>query len=136
MDKTPKYLKMCKGAFKDIGIIDDGLSWVNPEKIQNLWARLGKDGKYYRITQATMPTNTIKATPQTKDWFQVYYQDQLQELVMCDYVAENCLCFLENFCEWFKVLSTLRKFISAEQLWLGYVMEKKYRKVWDGYKWK
>ena len=126
MDKTPQYLKMCEGAFKDIGIIDDGLSWVNPEKIQNLWARLGKDGKYYKLTQATIP--------EAEGWFQVYYQDQLQEQVMCG--AENCLCFLENFCEWFKVLRTLRKFISAEQLWLGYVMEKQYSKVWDGYRWK
>ena len=144
MDKTPKYLKMCEGASKDIGIIDDGLSWVNPEKIQNLWARLGKDGKYYKLTQA--------AIPEAEGWFQVYYQDQLQEGI--EGVLEKRLrnsnkytyayrqhpegfivsCVLYEFYKWEDEIKGYRLFSSWEQLWLGFVMWEEHHKIWNNKK--
>lgn len=129
MDRTPKYLKMCERAFKDIGIIDDGLSYVNPEKIQNLWARLGKDGKYYRITQATIP--------EAEGWFQVYYQDQLQEKIE-KYDLENLLvefyCFISGrIPKTNEIIHEPRwtKLSSMEQFWLSFTMWEKHRKTWN-----
>jgi len=129
MDKTPKYLKMCEESFFDIGIIDDGLSWVNPEKIQNLWARLGKDGKYYRITQATMP--------EAEGWFQVYYQDQLQERIE-KYDLENMLVEFYFFVsgripKTGEIIHEPRwiKPSSMEQLWIAFVMWTEHYKKWD-----
>jgi len=145
MDKTPKYLKMCEGAFKDIGIIDDGLSWVNPEKIQNLWARLGKDGKYYRITQATIP--------EAEGWFQVYYQDQLQnelEKTLEERLKKNnkythayreypegfiTSCILAEFYYWEAKWRGYWLFASMEQLWLGFIMKENFQEVWNNEKW-
>jgi len=144
MDRTPKYLKMCKGAFKDIGIIDDGLSWVNPEKIQNLWARLGKEGKYYKLTQATIP--------EAKGWFQVYFQDQLQgtlEKTLEKRFKESnkythayrknpegfiTSCILAKFYHWDEKLRDYT-FASMEQLWLAFVMKVNFQKIWNNEKW-
>lgn len=58
-------------------------------------------------------------------------QDQLQDMLFCwigDMIKEFYLWFVED-------VVCKQHFIGMEQLWLAFVMEKKYHKIWDGEDW-
>lgn len=62
-------------------------------------------------------------------------QDQLQEILKkkTEILKKRLDELLDNFYLWSK--NTRDKFTSMEQLWLAFVMEKKYNKIWDGINW-
>ncbi len=63
-------------------------------------------------------------------------QDQLQEMMTIDhpYTSLKLLSALAQFCS-VDNLKNLGQWLSMEQLWLAFVMKKKYNKVWDGKSW-
>ena len=68
-------------------------------------------------------------------------QDQLQQIFMDKQEVgklHNSVIGFYNFCirsRGYKKPSMLQKFNSLEQLWLSFVMEKVYNKVWKGKNW-
>ncbi len=138
MDNTPKYIKMCEEAFKDIEIINHWESCY--EKIPNLWAIVREDGSYCRFVQGAMPRK--------KGWFQVYYQDQLQKIYF-SYISKEIeddenpdnekltwAAFLVASLNELKLFNLAwnrghSPFESYEQLWLALIMISEYKKYWD-----
>ena len=64
-------------------------------------------------------------------------QAQLQEMVCksVDDIMWMPTLFYWGAQDWYNVTEYVSKFQTAEQLWLGYVMHKKWQKVWDGNDW-
>lgn len=64
-------------------------------------------------------------------------QEQLQGMV-CDTVEDVMLMpthFYFGEQDWYHATAYALKFTTVRQLWLAFVMEEKYNKVWDGEKW-
>jgi len=61
-------------------------------------------------------------------------QDQLQEMVKDNY---DCVYDMNlDFTMWWQQISIAhKKEMSLEQLWLGFMMQEKYKKIWDGKNW-
>lgn len=67
--------------------------------------------------------------------FQLERQDELQEMVRGEF--KNLETFVYFFWSWMarKQVEIIDGFNSMEQLWLAFVMNEKYKKVWNGDKW-
>lgn len=140
MDTSKEYIEKCEKAFKDIGIIENNtrLTRVSLGTIPNLWGLKCEDNSYGMLVQVT--------PPESDGWFQIYYQDQLQEIYSRNLsfekrnwnaVLHQLICYLQNAQEFFKDGSFTQEYRhcrSWEQLWLAFVMREKYQKVWDGKK--
>jgi hypothetical protein len=82
-----------------------------------------------------MLDKAIKAHPNDFEGFDrsKNVQDQLQEMVGA---AETASVSLEHFYKWMSGNRDISYQLSSwEQLWLSYVMCKKYNKVWNGEEW-
>jgi hypothetical protein len=66
-------------------------------------------------------------------------QDQLQEIVtdMGTWIDKRPLNVLARFNEWmrFSDMTWINDNTTIEQMWLAFVMQEKYNKIWDGEKW-
>ena len=63
-------------------------------------------------------------------------QDQLQEILKNWDASQKKLNYFYDFCKWFMHnQDTFNDNVSFEQLWLAFVMLKKYNKVWSKRKW-
>lgn len=60
-------------------------------------------------------------------------QDQLQEMVIGEYHYEPVASLLDDFEHWRDIYGH-NSLTSMEQLWLAFVMKKRWGKVWDGEK--
>ena len=115
MDTSNEYVKMCRAA----------------EEIQ---AKTAPDGSFLcppiSVGETAYIIRSIEAYQQSWTWLP--RQDQLQDMFKG---------------EWNNILDALIKYSdtplhdnppaeSMEQLWLMFVMEKKYNKVWDRNEWK
>jgi len=132
MDISQTYIKMCEKAFPDIGEIET-IS-VDFGYIPRLWAikNGSREAKQYNLFAQ-------KAKPEG-DFFQVYFRDQLQEMADADWRISFCDLWdwIENkqFSEpcWIS-REGCKLYSSVEQLWLAFVMSKKFNKQWDDEKW-
>ena len=134
MDKSETYRMMCEQAIKDI-----------PDKpilpvfaiYKELWEGshtydlvfIDSRGHYF-FEQGIYKWKTgipSKVYP-------LYSQNQLQEMV-----KEKELCdLIDRFVRWEEDTGYIRwgdKLSSMEQLWLAFVMQDKYQKVWNGTDW-
>lgn len=126
MDTTKEYIKMCEKAFKDIGFIKQPRRELH-NRLKNLYATFADN---FLISQFDPPK---------KGYFQLYFQDQLQEMIRDKKVTHNCesemsipgLLNLAVSCYESKNYG----FSSFEILWLSVVMSRKYQKTWNGGDW-
>ena len=127
MDKTETYIKMCGKAEE-----------IQCESFRHL---MPDDMVAYRIAHSVTTiwrheTSGLTTIPYSQTFIWLPRQDQLQEMVH-DF-EPDILTLLNNFTEWcildrqiwYKESTT-----SMEQLWLAFVMKKKYNKVWNGNEW-
>ena len=127
MDTTPKYIKMCEKAFKDLGIPPVG-------EIPTLWARYYKQDDIASIRFTGWRLHCHK-TPTLKNEVPLYRQDQLQGMID----GEWTLSKYEKTRVWQDTMSvpgyaTIIKGDSAVQCLIQAVMHEKYGKVWNNEK--
>ena len=126
MDVSEQYMKMCKEAeeIQKIWELEDGDFYINPQKHLKVKAY----GYWHHSRTA------FEAWKQKRNiWLP--RQDQLQTIVMDD---DAFFWVLEEFHSFvFEIYGPycVDNFDSPEQLWLAYVMESKYGKLWDGKEW-
>lgn len=128
MDTSKNYIKMCEKA----------------KEIQDFW-KPSRDDKYVYAESSgdtwQYKVHTVRNDNQYMAQYHMTYvwlprQDQLQEMVSKDYDKDITrpwvhLCY--EFYKWAHLNWTY--FNSMEQLWLAFVMKKRYNKVWDGETW-
>ncbi len=132
MDDTPKYILMCEKAKE----VQKQLPLFS-ERIHSFFWADNKIGGWIEVV------NT-----KTKKYIWLPRQDQLQKIIIekknsltnkklekniaisrlqCWFSQGTSMNWEENWYYW--------QFDSMEQLWLGFVMSKKYGKIWDGKDW-
>lgn len=114
MDISTKYLKMCEKAYPDLG------EPVMDIQFPTTYAIKAKaDSGYF------FETELHEMQLRRDEWFPVYSQDQLQEMVESSMMGKYIMCgsYLQDAIE--------RDMPSFEELWLRIVMLKNYRKKWD-----
>lgn len=123
MDTSETYIKMCKKA----------------EEIQSLFLEKNKSG-WIRSSLVGLLINAIDKngevfTAYGKDLIWLPRQDQLQEMMQPNDMSARTL--LSQFALWSEQQKhdIPNAFASMEQLWLAFVMKKKYNKVWNGEDW-
>jgi hypothetical protein len=147
MDTSETYIKMRLAAIPDLGmgappnlpLGDDGPAWVD------YCVFIDRHGNYYysRINMRPIGEGVLSTTMLER-------QDQLQEMLedcsnlpysshnfglvlrfMCFLTGEDDVCTHEGVSEG----RYTYQFTSMEQLWLAFVMNQKFGKVWNGEKW-
>ena len=130
MDTSKEYIKMCEKAFSDIGE-----AVLYKDILSNLWSIKLKDGRkfVYNTSEQRLKPRTDERWGRTNDWFPIYRQDQLQEMVR----QGNELPFemIGRMFRWASKGNILFVKNSMEQLWLAFVMKEKYNKTWSEEKW-
>ena len=119
MDCSNEYIKMCEGAFEDLGIPQ---IYYGTIMFPILWATKDLMGQYVLLRQGLEPMSG-------KRW-PLYCQDHLQGIMN----FKNAFFWIRAFDNWFEkhpyyISQTM------EQLSLMFVMEKKYEKLWIGTEW-
>lgn len=135
MDITDEYILMCK----------------KEEKIQKIGKEipmLKGDDMFYHPTAHVVEIwcrwlNLKKDEDFLENLIWLPRQDQLQKIYMEEY--EGGVDMWQAFSEWlfqnkkddkYKQWNVIHYQYSGEQLWLAFVMEKRWNKVWDGGNWK
>jgi len=117
MDTSPRYIEMCEKA----------------KEIQEKW--IPQVGDYYwlgnRYSMTSEAVRMLCSDPlifdfEKKEKVWLPRQEQLQE--MCEPPLD---ILLMEFFEWLPKYFIGVVFHSFEQLWLAYVMQKKYNKIWE-----
>lgn len=123
MDTSETYVQMCRQA----------------KEIQGLWHRDYGDFYYHKGTDDTLPS--IETFPPPDSWvgwkqsdnIWLARQDQFQAMLSLG-LAELEMAF-HDFCLTSVYALEKRYLGSMEQLWLAFVMHKKFGKVWNGSDW-
>jgi len=137
MDKSKEYIKMCDcpeiqdGKWKD----GTGGTWIS-ENVMVASCCYGVGDFYYNkdfeaLNECSHCGHKRVYTEKTKSiWLP--RQDQLQEMV----TNFNIYNTTEDFSKWVNIaFRSAVNWGSLEQMWLSYVMNKKYNKTWNGKKW-
>ena len=123
MDNTELYIKMCDKAFKYIGFLpDNGCPSQFDTKDRMQWYG-------HSLLLSSSDSDICRANEQITG--QIYRQDQLQEMVIGDYVSPGKM--FSAFGRWYDEEGDYT--LSAEQLWLVFVMKEKYNKSWNSEDW-
>jgi hypothetical protein len=139
MDTSEIYIKMCKKA----------------EEIQKLWSpKVGdwawRGEKYLQIKDACIVITDINFQKTEEIW--LLRQDQIQEMITEKIVTRYIKLSLIGTSMFYNLFKALDLWIdklsseknhyadrllifSGEQLWLVFVMNEKYNKIWDGNEW-
>ena len=137
MDTSEKYIEMCEKA------IEIQESW-NPIDGDFACGKTRSLEKINGIIKGTIKIGEAKvynkncrfiANPALSVWLP--RQDQLQDMVSLD-PGWLLMTGLDDFNDWEEGSGLVRErdnYNSMEQLWLAYVMEKKYNKTWNGKEW-
>lgn len=120
MDLTPIYFKMCETA----------------EEVQAMWKPAVSDHIAWRKNVSVIELcNAEEAdNPSWKEnWIFLPKQDQLQDMMIADCAAS----LIESFYQWWEKYSQHHYSTSKsmEQLWLIFVMERRFNKFFDGFRW-
>ena len=129
MDTTDEYIEMCRQLPEDIhsDIIDGDFYY------QKL-ASQERGGIYISYTEIF--EDYIVHHPEQWDFLngreivKLYRQDQLQDMIKMDFPY---VCW--EFYHSIAIGGNTQRFHSYEQLWLVFVMQKMYKKRWNGSKW-
>lgn len=120
MDTSKQYIKMCEKA----------------EEIQDLWInrRAGDfcSTRWARVTRI-VGFHCNFSQPVEKNYTFLPRQDQLQNMVIGRLNAGQLSMIFEDWRQ--ENIPNLNNNYSMEQLWLCYVMFKKYGKTWNGETW-
>jgi len=121
MDTSKEYIKMCEKAVETRDFITGysrGDFIVNPHSIDKT-------------------SHVITSWTEKCDYIWLPRQDQLQDMVKnSDSIIYDLLDRFNTFVKDAKTLYfNMRKNYSMEQLWLVFIMQEKYGKVWDGKEW-
>ena len=130
MDTSKEYIKMCEKA----------------KEVQKEWKTPG-DNDCYIYTDEPIKVwffpSDLRGRVSIGEWKLIWIprQDQLQEMVIGE--SNDFIGLLSKAFCWTKEYKTINniavyytsKFNSMEQLWLAFVMEEKYNKIWNGKKW-
>ena len=123
MDTSKEYIKMCEKA------VEVQELWI-ATKADCYWSKRFKEVDFYMYSGGK-----IKDEPFQKNVIWLPRQDQLQGMVALkdvqDYTASAWANQFVAFINAEENLDILRGF-SMEQLWLAFVMKKKFNKTWDG----
>jgi len=119
MDISSQYIKMCEkaGEIQEIAPRDQCSFLPFTTNAYQLPYVLGSDGSFWVKIPKSLGTFGVVWLPR---------QDQLQE--MCEPPLD---ILLMEFWKWLPRYDVGVKYTSLEQLWLAYIMYKKYRKIWD-----
>ncbi len=136
MDTSKTYIKMRLAAIPDMGRGDTSLTGHITQVLGNE-AVMDEYGNYY--------------TGYRSMCFKLERQDQLQEMVTCQDLADyavvrpnepplidNLLSAFSQYCNrlpWMGKADGVDSRPSMEQLWLAFVMKEKYNKTWLGTNW-
>ncbi len=154
------YIKQCEQAQGDLETVPELGSWY---WIKNIPDRFKVGNECKGLLVATTPISWHIIVPSRYDKGEVALvfdnwnhnstfiwlptQAQLQKMVKPDckewwtqliaefWVFNNMCEYLEPFKTMDEKVKYLSHFTSMEELWLAYVMKKKYGKVWDGETW-
>uniref|UniRef100_A0A6H1ZB06 Uncharacterized protein n=1 Tax=viral metagenome TaxID=1070528 RepID=A0A6H1ZB06_9ZZZZ len=122
MDTTPEYIKMCEKA-EEIQLLK-----IKPIHIMQSEADIlyeDNDVWYIYVVEKLKKGWLIKKT-----WLP--RQDQLQEMISPEYLEEDKFMLLDRFLNF---VDMSNRGWSFEQLWLAFVMQEKYGKIWTGEEW-
>lgn len=152
MDKTKKYIEMCERAEEiqenhttvefDIFYVDFSKSgWVNDNEICSAEYDYDSEGNGIWKIPYVEKGREYDKRDDGMSYIWLPRQDQLQEMIIglpqCHgRVMKPLIECLVKFEEWFHNDEPKAEFNSMEQLWLAFVMKEKYKKTWDGRKWK
>lgn len=131
MDTSEQYIKMCEKAHKviypdgQIIRLYDQLTLYWDVDSKRIWSGLEMTYKYN--IYGSMSTNDFR------DCFPIYRQDQLQKMVLSDYGINNPRWAMEALIDCLG--DEINKFGSHEQVWLGFVMRERHRKIWVDGEW-
>ena len=142
MDKSKKYIQMCKKADEiqnhwepkngDFfwGTIED---FADEDPLQAVYQYFECEDEYYTIIPLSYDPSLKEFTDET-DAVRLPTQHELQHMV--DF--ETPLDMVASFADWVKelTLTMQERYQTMEQLWLGFVMNKNYNKEWTGKDWK
>ena len=133
MDTSKNYIRMCQQA----------------EEIQTQWKPSEGDWCLYKafvpkpyigvLSDLSLEVVLIyKEEARLNDYTWLPRQDQLQEMIFshkeCTLPSAMIKDPIKGICR-FIDKSCIGRFDSMEQLWLAFVMNENYRKIWNGYKW-
>jgi hypothetical protein len=128
MDTSKEYIEMCRKA-KKIQKLRPSPSRLGTESIEKQSCIIYKHTKTRGWHLAVWKGLSYLG----KDWVWLPRQDQLQEMVECEYVDRDLLSRdLNEFSHsYFKTDDG----VSWEMFWLAFVMKERWRKVWNGKEW-
>jgi len=121
MDTSEEYVRMCKKA----------------KEIQKVWNPENGDF-YFDLVNERVYSYCSSAIGKGYTGIDVWLprQDQLQEMITDGLAWKHVLFdeFVRNQeANW--ITGEIKNFGSFEQLWLAFVMYRKFNKIWDGEKW-
>lgn len=115
MDISAEYINMCSKA----------------QEIQKKWAHSNRSsGDWYFHNELGAAYVVSEIDQDDKDCIFLPRQDQLQEMIDGDLSVKMEDIYLYNYSTGFVWLSD-GHLSSFEQLWLAFVMNEKYNKIWD-----
>jgi len=121
MDKSKEYIKMCESS-------------LEIQEIQEFKPIISKDLSD-GCSESLNDTIWFHGDCNTNNPIQIWLprQDQLQDMAG----GGISLSLIKKFDEWFFTHPDSAGFLdySMEQLWLAFVMQKKYGKIWNGNDW-
>ncbi len=140
MDTTPEYIKMCEkaGEIQEEWMPDEGdVFFIKNGHFSNGSEPCNGETWYDRgdIVYCGDGVYPNKNELAENNYVWLPRQDQLQEILSCS-IGEGMNRLWVYFHEWFCKIGAVEYSKSSwERLWLAFVMEKKYGKVWNGEEW-
>ena len=144
MDRSKKFILMCKKAFDDIDFPETTSLCVFNKEIHKVideqWSQDRSCGVWTGSFLLSIHNGRDAwSNPiMQQEWIDseevspIYSQDQLQEKVN----DNNLTALLQDFISWLaKECNLPMHMTSMEQLWLAFVMQEKYNKTWNGKDW-
>jgi len=140
MDTSKEYILMCKKAPRELWLERFGATVFYNDKLMyvvryEIWDVIGET-KLMIVEDGTKESNFLPTFHEvkTKDIIPAYRQDQLQEMVMPS-TDWGWRSYGKTVMSEFLWQADFFKFDYMEQLWLAFVMKKKFNKTWDGKDW-
>lgn len=130
MDTSETYVKMCEEAWSFIGHVGAYFILYGGDFTRNLYAYKHPSGRYVFICQREC----------SKGWFQVYSQDQIQDLFPVNHPVQ----LMASMRDWMHTPPNLSisawsnyitQFLTFEQFWLTFYVHKIHGLTWTGEKW-
>ena len=126
MDTTPKYIEMCEKAEE----IQESRPPINPVTLYRLENGdvIDSKGSFIACVESNDCVLRYK-------YIWLPRQDELQEMVKESSLSESLTAFYHWNYDIGFIWKSDKEFTSMEQLWLAYVMQELYQKVWTGEEW-